>query len=1413
MAAAGTAWIDFLGNYSKLGAGSEQAIASMGARWKTMAKRWLGPALTVGAAAGITNLGRQFNDAYRTIRTGTGETGKALQGLQADFKAVLRTRPDNMKTVAAAITSVHQATGLTGTGLQSMTRDFLRLAKITGTDVTQNVKAAEQVFGSWQVPTDKMSDSLNAMYRASQQTGTSIGDIESQMSRFAQPLRQMGFGFDESAALIAKFQKEGLNTPQVLGAMRKGLATFAKEGVAPAEALDQVTASIQNAGSATEANRKAIEVFGARAGPELAAAIRQGRFAVGDLVKEVAGGSDTIEKSATDTATFSGKWQTFVNQMRVSLEPLATRVFGSLTDAMTEAQPALAGVASGVGLLAGNVNILLPAMSALIAMMAAGKLISGLKAIGILSQTLVPWPILLVVGAVAALAVGLTMAYRKVKWFHDAVDATWQGLQAAARAIVSFGKTLWRVFGPLATAVGRYFFEPFRTAIDVIVKLIHGDWRGALMSLLTLPLRILRNYAAIWGQIGSLVVKAFQAALPLIGQALAGLGALVAKGLAALGGVIGRAAAALPGQLLNLTVTMLTWAAETALKLGAAMLAFVPKLLGWIVEGAIKLPLFLLGLWIQIHAWVIETAVRLGIAMAGFVPQALAWVWNLVRQLPGALLRAWLAINTWIAQTAIRIAVAVARFVPAAIGWVGQVLRELPGNLAKIGTLIWNALTALPGLIAKAAVGIYKAFVTVGKGIFNSIVEGVKTAAKFVGNVAATIGKAVFDWIKAHVFKPLADWGISILGHKLKPFSGIIKAIGLASGGLIRRPTLALIGEAGPELVLPLNDPEKVAALLAAYAPELITKAQTGAAAAAGVEPTGIMQWADAVVARLALLPGQVIAATAPLTIWRTWMTNLLLAVAAQVNLFAIATRNRLAVWATREVPAATEPALAAWAARVLALFRSTTAQVSGILAAASVVWTRIASAAGTNYVNALTGKLNGGVNSVIAIVARYAKALAGGLNPILKAIGQPVIKLAKGGVVNFARGGLAERHVAQIAPAGAMRVWAEPETGGEAYIPLGQANRARSKAITEAVVRRFGGDVAWYRAGGVTGDTHGLNPSFLQRVNQWSDAVGDIFHITSGYRDIGRQQALYAKYLRGEGNLAAKPGSSMHNFGLAIDGPHWGNRNPAAFGLVYRVRGEPWHVEPIEAKAWRNMMPAGGWGDTPGVPYASLPDVPRMPHSGWLYDVADKAMKYTLAHSTDWAATALTTVAGSAPSVSGGALSSGSAVEIGRAMAAARGWTGAQWDALNRLWTKESGWRVNADNPTSSAYGIPQALPGSKMASFGRDWRTNPRTQIAWGLDYIAGRYRSPLAAWLHSQRLNWYSRGGLAFVHNDSFDNGGTLRPGLNLVRNDTGRPEELVPRRGAAVQITNAHFHEGIDYGAFLQKTAFMLRAGRL
>lgn len=112
------------------------------------------------------------------------------------------------------------------------------------------------------------------------------------------------------------------------------------------------------------------------------------------------------------------------------------------------------------------------------------------------------------------------------------------------------------------------------------------------------------------------------------------------------------------------------------------------------------------------------------------------------------------------------------------------------------------------------------------------------------------------------------------------------------------------------------------------------------------------------------------------------------------------------------------------------------------------------------------------------------------------------------------------------------------------------------------------------------------------------------------------------------------------------------------------------------------------------------------------------------------------------APSGGGGSgdNSPGGAQATARGMLAGFGWGDDQFSCLVSLWNKESGWNYQAYNSSSGAFGIPQALPGSKMSSAGADWQSNAGTQISWGLGYISGRYGSPCGAWGHSQSVGWY-------------------------------------------------------------------------
>ena len=158
-------------------------------------------------------------------------------------------------------------------------------------------------------------------------------------------------------------------------------------------------------------------------------------------------------------------------------------------------------------------------------------------------------------------------------------------------------------------------------------------------------------------------------------------------------------------------------------------------------------------------------------------------------------------------------------------------------------------------------------------------------------------------------------------------------------------------------------------------------------------------------------------------------------------------------------------------------------------------------------------------------------------------------------------------------------------------------------------------------------------------------------------------------------------------------------------------------------------------------------------------------------------------------------------------------GWGPEQMAPLISLWIQESGWNPLIVNGSSGAYGIPQALPASKMAAAGPDWRTNPATQINWGLGYIKGRYGSPSGAWAHERAFNWYGNGG--FISNPTIAGLGESGRELVLPLSKPRRTEHLLSQAGLNKSVPIAmdiHFAGNTDT-AFATAFMKMVRSGQI
>ena len=305
------------------------------------------------AALGVAafKFGNDFKEANNIIRVGTGATGEALDALNEDFKAAFAETPADMETVAQATADLNTRLGLTGPPLQDMTKRFVELSRITKTDVTTNIQTVTRLFGDWSVATEDQAGSLDRLFLTSQATGISVDKLSSLVVQFGAPLRGFGFTLDQSTAILAKFEKEGVNTEAVMAGLKIGLGKVAAAGLDPATELAKVSEAIKTAGSAGEANVAAIEMFGSRAGPDMAAAIREGRFEVGEFIAQMDAGGIGILETAEATETWKEKLTLLRNKVLVKLEPLLVKfvdLIGELADWLGEKiPPAIDGFIAG----------------------------------------------------------------------------------------------------------------------------------------------------------------------------------------------------------------------------------------------------------------------------------------------------------------------------------------------------------------------------------------------------------------------------------------------------------------------------------------------------------------------------------------------------------------------------------------------------------------------------------------------------------------------------------------------------------------------------------------------------------------------------------------------------------------------------------------------------------------------------------------------------------------------------------------------------------------------------------------------------------------------------------------------------------------------------------------------------------
>jgi len=295
-----------------------------------------GAGLAVKAIVDVTkslnNLGKEFDSAYDAIRIGTGATGEALEGLKNDFKDVYSSVPATMDEASKAVADYNTRLDITGDVLSGVSKQAIQTSKMLSEDLGGVIENSSKAFKQWKIPADAMGKEMDYLFKVSQSTGVGFNALSADMQRFGPQLQQMGYSFDSAATFIGQLGKAGVDTTEVLGAMKKGVGVLAKEGYSASDGMAIFYSKIKNAKSEIQATTIASEIFGARAGSSMAAAIRSGALAIGDLTQSLQDSTESIDKAYWDAADYPEKMQLLGQKMQVAFEPLGMAIFDALGD-------------------------------------------------------------------------------------------------------------------------------------------------------------------------------------------------------------------------------------------------------------------------------------------------------------------------------------------------------------------------------------------------------------------------------------------------------------------------------------------------------------------------------------------------------------------------------------------------------------------------------------------------------------------------------------------------------------------------------------------------------------------------------------------------------------------------------------------------------------------------------------------------------------------------------------------------------------------------------------------------------------------------------------------------------------------------------------------------------------------------
>lgn len=474
-------------------------------------------------ASGMYDAWQAYDEGADAIIAVTGATGEAAEELVGVYENVSRNVIGDFNDIGQAVGEVSTRFGLTGDALEETSEQFLKFAELNKVDVKTAIDSTQSAMDAFDVSVEDTGDFLDMLNKVGQDTGASLDSLTQAMVTNAPQLQELGFGASDAAAFLGELDKSGADTSAVLGGLKKALQNATKEGKPMSEAVSEIQDSIKNADSEVEAFQKSSEIFGAKAGPAIAKAVREGKLSfdqfgtsLGDFrgnldttYNAMLDGPDKVKLAMQNLKLETAKvFDTFLQEHGPQIEKM---VGDFTTNTLPKLMEMLSSLMNGVSFLADN----LPVVVGLLASLAAGVgtyvayttalmiIEKGWKSIAIVQKAVTAGqaalnavmalnPVGIVIAAIVALVAAFVILWNKSETFRNFWIGLWEAIKTAAvpviEAIVQWFSQAWDNIQSAWSGAAAWFL---------------GVWEGVKKAFATADKWFREKFTAAWNAIKS----------------------------------------------------------------------------------------------------------------------------------------------------------------------------------------------------------------------------------------------------------------------------------------------------------------------------------------------------------------------------------------------------------------------------------------------------------------------------------------------------------------------------------------------------------------------------------------------------------------------------------------------------------------------------------------------------------------------------------------------------------------------------------------------------------------------------------------------------------------------------------------------------------------------------------------------